>query len=294
MMKRIFKTIILGLAVTVTTAAIAQEVNPSAASTEVAASTELQAAPAAKQEKQSKKTRKHIVLGEEIKQDTVGKKHHRGLSQHLIIPKNEWQIGAQISHVSLSSSNSEYMLLLNGLDANGSITKIAPYFAYAYKNNRSIGVRVQYTSASGRVDEGELDLLSDDLNFSFENLNAELTSIQTSIYHRSYLGLDNKGRIGVFADIALSYANSKNVFSYNENTQDTYARSHQLKLSLHPGIVVFAMNNISTHLSMGIGGVSYNKTSYIRDGQTIGQREFSKANFKLDILDISIGITIHL
>lgn len=292
MMKRIFKNIILGIAVTVTTAAVAQEVNVATAPTTVITNKTLQEAPAVKNG--NKKARQPIVLGQEIPQDTIGKKHHRGLTQHLIIPKGEWQLGVQLSHTSVSSSNSEYMLLLNGIDANGAITKIAPFFAYSYKDNRSIGARVQYTSASGQIDKGELDLLSDDLNFSVENLRAELTSIQTSIYHRSYLGLDNKGRIGVFADIALSYANSKNVFSYNEATQNTYAQTHQLKLSLHPGIVVFAMNNISTHLSMGIGGVSYNKTNYVRDGVVIGQRDFSKANFKLDVLDISIGLTIHL
>lgn len=274
MMKNLLRTIILGIAVFATTTIAAQEVSTSV--------------------KPSKKVRQTISLGEEIPRDTVGKKHHRGLKQHLIIPKGEWQIGAQISHVSLSSSNSEFMLLINGLDANASMTKIAPFFAYSYHNNRSIGVRFQYTTASGGVSKGELDLLSDDLNFEVENLRADLTSFQASIYHRSYLGLDNKGRIGVFADIALSYANNKNVFSYSEDTRHSFARTHQLKLGLFPGVVIFPMNNISTHVSMGIGGVSYNHTDYVKDGQVIGSRDFSKANFKLDVLDISIGLTIHL
>ncbi len=273
-MKTILKTIFLGIAVLVATNVAAQEVTTKA--------------------KRNKKEQQTITLGAEIPQDTVGKKHHRGLKQHLIIPKGEWQVGAQLSHVSLSSDNSEYMLLINGLNANGSITKIAPFFAYSYHNNRSIGLKFQYTTASGKIKQGELDLLNDDLNFSVENLKAEMTSIQTSIYHRSYLGLDNKGRIGVFADIALSYANNKNVFTYNNQTEDTHARTHQVKLSLHPGIVVFAMNNISTHVSMGIGGVSYNHTDYVKGGKTIGTRDYSKANFKLNVLDISIGLSIHL
>ena len=75
---------------------------------------------------------------------------------------------------------------------------------------------------------------------------------------------------------------------------DTYKKTDQIKLSLHPGIVVFAMNNISTHVSMGIGGISYNHTKYIKNGETIGTRDYSKANFRLDILDISIGLSIHL
>ncbi len=273
MMKTILKTIILGIAVFALTNVAAQDV--------------------ATKVKREKKEHPTIALGAEIPQDTIGKKHHRGLKQHLIIPKGEWQLGAQLSHVSLSSDNSEYMLLINGLDANASITKIAPFFAYSYHNNRSIGMRIQYTSASGCINSAEYDLLGN-LDGTIEDIGAELTSIQASVYHRSYLGLDNKGRIGVFADIALSYANRKNAFSFNETSQRQHARTHQVKLSLHPGIVVFAMNNISTHLSMGIGGVSYNHTELRENGKTIGSRDYSQAKFKLDILDISIGLSIHL
>ena len=105
-----------------------------------------------------------IHLGAEIvnKND---KKDGRNLSQHLIIPKGEWQLGMQISHVSLSSANSEYMLLLKNFDANGAITKIAPFIAYSYHDNRSVGLKFQYTTASGNIEQGDLDFLSDDLNF---------------------------------------------------------------------------------------------------------------------------------
>jgi hypothetical protein len=144
------------------------------------------------------------------------------------------------------------------------------------------------------VSQGDLDFLSDDLNFHVENLHANLTSYQAAVYHRSYIGLDNRGRIGLFNDIMLGYTNSKTAFVYNEETMDSHAKTHQVKLSLHPGIVVFAMNNVSMHVSIGIGGVSYNNTQYIKAGEVVGTRDYSKANFKLDVLDISMGMSIHL
>ena len=110
-MKTILKTIFLGIAVFLMTAVSAQE----------------QAT-----EQKQKKEHTTIALGAEIPQNSAGKKHHRGLKQHLIIPKGEWQLGAQLSHVSLSSDNSEFMLLINGLNANASITKIAPFFKLRY------------------------------------------------------------------------------------------------------------------------------------------------------------------
>lgn len=248
-----------------------------------------------KRVKPAKPAKQTIKLGAEIKQrDSLNRKHRRGLQQHLIIPKGEWQVGAQVSHVSFSSNDSEYLLIVQNLDANGSITKVAPFVAYSYRDNRSIGVKMEYSSANGSIREGDLDFLSDDLQFSVEDINANMSSFQTAVYHRSYIGLDDRGRIGLFSDVSLSYSNSKTVFTYNAETADTYTRSNQLKLSLHPGIVVFAMNNVSTHVSMGIGGVSYNNTKYIKAGEVIGTRNYSQAKFKLNVLDINIGLTIHL
>lgn len=249
-----------------------------------------------KRVKPEKPPKQTIKLGAEIKQegDSLNRKKRRGLQQHLIIPKGEWQVGAQVSHISFSSGNSEYLLIVQNLDANGSITQIAPYVGYAYRDNRSIGIKLQYASANGSIREGDLNFLSDDLNFSVEDIDAHMNSFQTAIYHRSYIGLDDRGRIGLFNDISLSYTNGKTVFTYNAETADTYARSNQLKLSLHPGIVVFAMNNVSTHVSMGIGGVSFNNTKYIKAGEVIGTRNHSQAKFKLNVLDINIGLTIHL
>ena len=243
---------------------------------------------------QKHNSKETVRLGAEIIAKDSLRKSDRGLSQYLIIPKNEWQLGMQISHVSLSSNNSEYMLLLNNIDANGSITKIAPFVSYAYRDNRAIGLRMQYSTASGSVAQGDLSFLSDDLDFHVEDIYASLTSYQAAVYHRSYIGLDNKGRIGLFTDLMLGYTNSRTEFVYNTDTKDAYAKSNQLKLSLHPGIVVFVMNNVSMHVSMGIGGVSYNNAKYIKSGEIVGERNFSKANFKIDVLDISMGMSIHL
>ncbi len=249
-----------------------------------------------KRVKPAKPAKETIKLGAEIKQqsDSLDGKRRRGLQQHLIIPKGEWQVGALISHVSFSSNDSEYLLIVQNLDANGSITKVAPFVAYSYRDNRSIGIKLQYSSANGNIREGDLDFLSDDLNFSVDDIRANMSSFQTAVYHRSYIGLDDRGRIGLFNDISLSYTNSKTVFTYNAETADTYTRSNQIKLSLQPGIVVFAMNNVSTHVSIGIGGVSYNNTKYIKAGEVIGTRNYSQAKFKLNVLDINIGVTIHL
>lgn len=228
------------------------------------------------------------------KEDSIRKPKKRNLLKYLIIPKKEVQVGVQLTYASLSSNDSEIALLLKDFDASGSILKIAPYVAYAYRDNRSIGLKFQYTSASGNLANADLSLLSDDLSFNIKDMKASLNAYAIGLYHRSYIGLDRRGRFGVFCDVLFTYTRSHSKFIYDESTENSYANGNNYKLSLHPGVVVFAMNNVSTHVSVGIGSVEYNQTKYFKDGYQAGTRNFSQAKFKLNILDVSFGLTIHL
>jgi hypothetical protein len=68
------------------------------------------------------------------------------LKSCLIAPKGEWQAGLSVMYSDFSSSNSEIMLLLQGMDATASVLKIAPEALYTFKDNHALGVRFQYTN----------------------------------------------------------------------------------------------------------------------------------------------------
>lgn len=226
--------------------------------------------------------------------DSTQTHKRRGLKQFVIIPKGEVQGGIQMSYASISSNNSEFLMLLKDLDASGDFLRIAPYISYSYRCNKTIGLKFSYSNASASINAGDLELLSDDLNFTLDNIRGRLTSYGVGMFHRSYIGLDRRGRIGLFSDIMLSYQHSRMKFAYNDQTQDSYSLQNQLKLSFHPGVIIFLMNNVSLNVSFSVGSVSYNNVRYFQDGHSIGSRDHSQAKFKLDILDISYGVTIHL
>ena len=63
----------------------------------------------------------------------------------------------------------------------------------------------------------------------------------------------------------------------------------------------YALMSAAGEKLQNYAGQTINVTAYVlyentdvKTGEVIGKRDFSKANFKLDVLDISIGLSIHL
>lgn len=211
----------------------------------------------------------------------------------VFMPKGDLSAGMQFFYLDLGSSDSEIMLLLQHLDAQGSMLSLSPYFDYTYRDNRSIGVRSKYSSVRGGVSNADFSLLNDGMSMSIENMSATSRTIQSEIFHRSYAPLDKRRRFGVFTDLALSWAHSNTSFSYGTESLPTSSSTTKYRISVHPGLMVFVLNNLSTHVSIGIGGASYTHVDYLRDGAVVGTRHDSKVHFMLDILDISYGLSLH-
>ncbi|MDE5692022.1 MAG: hypothetical protein K2I13_07470, partial [Alistipes sp.] len=53
--------------------------------------------------------------------------------------------------------------------------------------------------------------------------------------------------------------------------------------------------NVCATLSFGLGGFKYTHIrQFNAQGEEIGSRRYSKMNFRLNIADIRIGMTVHL
>lgn len=212
---------------------------------------------------------------------------------HLFMPKGAVSVGMQLSYFDLGSGNTSIMLLLKGLDATGTYFGIGPYFAYTFKDNKTIGARVKYANASGVIGNLEFSLPGSDLELSMEDMNGVSTSLMAEVFYRSYMGLDSRGRFGLFVDIALQYTNSSYYLGSGPEAGAALTRNNKLRLAARPGLEVFVMNNVSSVFSLGIGGISYTNSKNISNGVTTGVRNTSNARFMPDITDISMGLAIH-
>lgn len=230
-----------------------------------------------------------IVLGQEIQHKDSTKT--RRFKNHLIAPKGEWQCGLSVMYADFSSDNSEYMLMLQGIDANASMLRLAPEAAYTFRNNHAVGARFQYTNLNGVIDTATADLLGN-FNMTLEDIHAFSRSMSGCIFQRTYVGLDNYGRIGVFWDYVLGFARVKSQFHIGDPAS-SYSLKKKIYLGFAPGIVYFPMNNVSIQANISLASLSYSNLTAFVDGKAAGVRNAWNAQASLNVLDLSFGLTIH-
>ena len=105
----------------------------------------------------------------------------------------EIALGLTVSYGTLSSDDTDYLLILDNLNLNGSIFTINPSVGYFFKDNMSAGVRFGYTNINGTLDTGNFNLgEQNDVNLAFKNLHLQSSALSVGLYFRSYAGLDSK------------------------------------------------------------------------------------------------------
>lgn len=231
-----------------------------------------------------------IVLGEELVPKDTSKV--RRFKNHLIAPKGEWQCGLSVMYADFSSSNSDYMLMLQGVDAGASLLRLSPEAAYTFANNHSVGARFQYTNLNGMVDTATADLLGN-LSMTLEDINAYSRSISGCVFQRTYVGLDRYGRVGIFWDYVLGYTRTKSQFIIGDGSPE-FSVKNKIHLGFAPGIIYFPMNNVSIQASISLADMSYSMISVSGTDGLVGKRHAWNVQASLNVLNISFGLTVHL
>lgn len=212
--------------------------------------------------------------------------------------KGEFIMGLTASYGTLTSDDTDYMLIIDNIDASGSVATVKPYVGYFYRDNNCIGARFGYRHVGGTVNGIKFDLgESNDMSFDIPYIDLQSENYSFAIFHRSYAGLDPKGRFGLFAEFELSVSTGTSEFAYETNSQikRTYSDNFQAKLMFQPGAAVYIFPNVCATLSFGLGGIQYTSVKQKDDqGNEIGSRKSSNMKFKLNIAAINFGMTIHL
>ena len=203
------------------------------------------------------------------------------------------------SGVSPSDTATENIIRIN---ADGTVATVKPFVGYFYRDNNCIGVRFGYRHMSGTLDNTYFDAgEGNDLSGQLPYIDLSSDNYSFGIFHRSYAGLDPKGRFGLFAEFELALSTGTSNFLYDPDRKEggnpnrTYSDNTQVKLSFNPGAAVYIFPNVCATLSFGLGGIQYNSvTQKDADGNKVGSRKASNMRFRLNIAAINFGMTIHL
>ena len=214
------------------------------------------------------------------------------------IHKGEYMLGLAASVGNITSEDSEILLILEDIDAEGTIASVNPSFGYFYNDHSLAGVRFKYTKLEGKLNTASLDLGSgNDVDLDIPYVDIKSTTYSYGLFQRSYAKLDKKGQFELFSELELLYSHGKYDITNDlgGDMKTVVSKTNSYSLNFNPGLAVYIFPNAATYVSLGLGGISYNKVrQFDENGKFIGERTASKLNVKLNLFAINFGIAVHL
>lgn len=219
----------------------------------------------------------------------------RKLFNHLFIPKGHWAFGLTASYGEFSTDDLDLLGLLTDIDLGVHAFSIKPSLQYFIRNNISVGLRLGYTNMKGSIDSFKVDI-DEDMNFNLNGVMYRNEGYSAAATFTQYIGLTRRGRFGLFNEVELAFSSGNSDFRrpYNGEPRETHTTYMEAALNFSPGVCVFIMDNVSFNVSFGVFGYHLRNEKQKENGEDIGNRFTSGANFRFNIFNINFGIGIHI
>ncbi len=224
-----------------------------------------------------------------------------GTSSVVFVPKGTVYTGINFSYNTVDIGDatddtgySVLMDLVNGVKANMYTFGVAPQFAYFVADNLSVGWRFDYDRSSLNLGNASLSL-GDDLGFGISDYHMLQHMFSGSLTMRYYMSIADSKRFAIFAEARATgaYGQSKTWKVEDGNNYGTYQKILKGELMFVPGICIFAQDNVSVEVAIGILGINYTRREQIRNQTEYSVMNTSGANFRINPLSIEIGTSFY-
>ena len=217
-------------------------------------------------------------------------RQQRGLTDthNLFVPRGQWIFGGTASY-STHSNETYRFLVVEGIESKGYTFKVSPMIAYALRDNMAIGGRFIYSRSLLKLDKADLNLGGEDsdLNFEVNDYYSLRHSYSVAVIWRQYIPLGRNKRFALFNEMQLSGGGTQARFAKDSPVKGTYETGYTFSLGVSPGIVAFEVN-------VGVMGITYTHTKQVHNQVTVGKRDASMMNFKVNIFSIGLGMAFYL
>jgi hypothetical protein len=222
----------------------------------------------------------------------------RNIDLNKFVYKGEVMLGIAASYGTLDVSDSDLMLVFDDINLGLRRAAVMPYIAYAYKDNRSVGLRFGYEFLQGDLGNVALNLGSAaDLSFSIADIGVKSESYGWSQFHRNYIGLDRRGIIGAIleSEVQVKTGTTSLYVGAGDDRSQSINKNFAARLNFNPGLAVYVFPEVCVTVTVGIGGLYYNNIrQFDAVGVETGRRDHSALKFKFNVADIQIGVVAHL
>lgn len=185
--------------------------------------------------------------------------------------------------------------LLSGIRAEAYTLGVAPTISYFIADNFSVGGRFDYSRT--QLDLGNLGLTVGDLaSFQIQDYHFLKNGYSGALTGRYYMPIANSKRIAMFGELRLGFELGESV-AYTSNNgvnSGTFQTIYGGDLTIVPGLCIFATDEVAVEVAVGILGLDY---QYVKQQTNLVEesvRQQSGANFKINPLSISLGLSFYL
>lgn len=227
----------------------------------------------------------------------AARKFDRGLGFRdvpVFMPKGQLMFGGTVSYRDYNFYDYKF-LILDDINISAYTLSATPYIYYSFAKNMAVGVKFSYQRTLGRIEETDISL-GQDLSFGISDYYMLQHTYYGSLSYRYYIPLGKSKVFGLFSDISLNFGagQGKTVSGSGDDITGTYQNILDIGIDVIPGIAVFITNEMSVEASVGILGLGWKRISQTTNQIYEGSYETSKANFRLNLLSINIGVNFVL
>ena len=185
--------------------------------------------------------------------------------------------------------------LLSGINGQMNTVGVSPSVSYFVMDNLSVGARFDYNRTD--LNLGNLGLsLGDLMSMSIKDYHMLKNMYSSAVTARYYMPIANSKRIAMFGEVRLGFDVGQSVAYQTKdgNNFGTFQSIYGGGLNVVPGLCVFATNEVCVEVAVGVLGINY---QYIKQETNLvdtSVMQQSGANFKINPLSISLGMSFYL
>lgn len=235
-----------------------------------------------------------------VRYDTTGraeklanKKIDRGIRKTSFINKGQWFASGNIAYSSFTADDYKF-LILDNLKAQTYSFGVKVSGGYVFAENLGAGIGFDYSRNMIDLPGVKIDL-GDDMGLEIKDYSSIQQLYTGTAFLRTFISLGQSARFGLFSDIKLSVGGGqgKILNGQGQELRGTYQNLFKAGILVQPGVTVFLTDAFAVEASVGLLGLQYSRTEQVTNQVHQGYVEEWKANFKVNLFAINLGMSFY-
>lgn len=202
--------------------------------------------------------------------------------------KGRWAVGGTLAMKAKSNSEKDQLIRYVEADkSNNYSIKLDGAYAFRDFSFAGLGLLFGQSKSSGTYKNSDGVVYSEEVfgkSYSFRP------------FLKNLIPIDKKGRFNIISQIELWYQHDQNVTQRVQEGVVTRKLSNKYTglLGVRPGINVFVIKNVAMETTLNVAGISYSRDKIKSTDNPDTIVESGSIDFKIDILQLNIGVFVYL